>query len=161
METGTFRRLTSSTVLLILAAGASAQFTSYPQPSSNAATDLPQDRVTQYSGTLCYCDLTAHACDSNCCCDKLCTAADHLLFTACTQETAVAPELNYCIDEALLATVLLSAFLSVAIQSSNAFVGTDSDSRTCANRSTCPSLDLLPLSQNSPAATAWVGACFA
>lgn len=105
METGTFKRSSCSAVLLLLAAGARAQFTSYPQPSSAAIQDLPQDSVTQYSGNLCYCDLIAHACDSNCCCDKLCTPADHLLFTACAQETSTAPELNYCIDEALLATV--------------------------------------------------------
>lgn len=125
METGTFKRSASYAILLLLAVGARAQFTSYPQPSSTA--ELPQDSVTQYSGNFCYCDLTAHACDSNCCCDTACTPEDQLLFTSCTQETSTAPELNYCIDEALVATVQLLFVLVLAQQASSGCTGSIPD----------------------------------
>jgi hypothetical protein len=114
METGTFKIPTCLSVLLALIAGARSQFTTYPQPSSTSK--LPQDSLTQYSGNFCSCDLTAYACDNNCCCDTLCTEEDKLLFTSCAQETSLAPELNYCIDEALVATVQLPLFLVLGRQ---------------------------------------------
>lgn len=44
----------------------------------------------------CICDLTANACDPNCCCDTDCTVVEASYFTTCRDETVSASGISYC-----------------------------------------------------------------
>ena len=48
----------------------------------------------------CQCDLTAGACDFNCCCDKECTEDEVLSFSSCLDEGYPAPMANMCVEGA-------------------------------------------------------------
>lgn len=83
---------------------ARAQFTTYPvsavQPGS-----LPQDDLTTYSESFCFCDFTAYSCDSNCCCDDACDSTAVGLFSTCSPIQPLTPELLFCINQDVVSTV--------------------------------------------------------
>ncbi|UPQ99778.1 tectonic protein [Chloropicon primus] len=90
-------------------------FESYPTDWT-AVDAAPQARTVQVNDIgACYCDLTANACDTNCCCDADCGAEDKALFTGCLPEAPNRPQLTYCVPKSVVQTVNLQSSGSLAV----------------------------------------------
>lgn len=84
---------------------AHAQFTTYPVSTVQQSASLPQDDLTTYLESFCFCDVTAYSCDSNCCCDDVCDSTAVALFSTCLPTQPLTPELLFCINEDVVSTV--------------------------------------------------------
>ena len=76
----------------------------------------PEPRTVQVNDIgACFCDLTANACDSNCCCDPDCDDQDKALFSGCLPESPENPKLTYCVPKSVVQTVNLKSSGSLAV----------------------------------------------
>ena len=63
----------------------------------------------------CFCDLTANACDPDCCCDSECTDQDREAFAGCLPESPESPSLTYCVAKSVVHNVNLGSSGSLAV----------------------------------------------
>ena len=95
--------------------GAHKVFESYPI-DWNAVESSPAARTVQVNDIgACFCDLTANACDTNCCCDAKCDAQGKALFTGCLPESPDRPRLDYCVPKSIVQNVNLKSSGSLAV----------------------------------------------
>lgn len=99
-------------VQVSLPEGTHGQFNTYPV-APVTPSGLPQDDLTKHPEGFCYCDVTAHSCDSNCCCDDVCDTVEVDLFTTCLPTQPLTPELNFCLPEDVVSTVRYTDLMHV------------------------------------------------